>query len=69
MNVVANNKGNQERQGMKRLCQLIRERSLAAIIIPSQDRLSRKPLCRTVFERECHHYGVRLVYGDAPSPN
>lgn len=63
MNVVANNKGNQERSGITGLCRLIREKSLAVIIIPSQDRLSRKILYRKIFERECHYYGVRYVCG------
>lgn len=68
MNMVANTEMSEERPGMIRLCRLMRERSLTVVIIPHQDRLSRKLLYRTAFERECPYYGVRYVCGDLQAP-
>ncbi|MFH1483970.1 MAG: recombinase family protein [Chloroflexota bacterium] len=58
-----------ERPSMIRLRQLISERSIAGIIFPALDRLSREPLHQGIFEVEATHYGVRLHYADAPSGN
>ena len=47
--------------------ELIAQRRIAGVIITHQGRLSANPLDQLVFERECSHYRVRLVFGDAPS--
>ena len=48
---------------------LIANRLIAGIIIPQQGRLSDKPLHQLIFDQECQHYGVKVIYGDAPSGN
>jgi DNA invertase Pin-like site-specific DNA recombinase len=56
------------RPGMIRLrAELIAGRRIAGVIIPFQGRLSADPLHQLTFEKECNHYGVQVVYGDAPS--
>jgi len=47
--------------------ELIAGRRIAGIVIPFQGRLSADPLHQLAFERECAYYGVRIVYGDAPT--
>jgi len=47
--------------------ELIAGRRIAGVVIPFQGRLSADPLHQLAFERECAYYGVRVVYGDAPT--
>ncbi len=47
--------------------ELVAGRRIAGIVIPFQGRLSTDPLHQLAFERECVYYGVRVVYGDAPT--
>ena len=49
--------------------ELIAKRRIAGVIVTHQGRLSGDPLHQLVFEKECAHYRVRLVFGDAPSGN
>ncbi len=49
--------------------ELVAGRHICGIIIPFQGRLSADPLHQLTFEKECNHYGVQIVYGDAPSGN
>jgi len=49
--------------------ELIGGRLIAGVIIPSQGRLTMEPHHQLTFEKECQHYGVQVVYGDAPSGN
>ena len=58
-----------ERPGMMHLRKLMAERRISGIIFPALDRLSREPLHQQIFEVEAEHYGVRLLYADAPSGN
>lgn len=58
------------RQGMIWLRQdLIAKRRISGIIVPFQGRLSADPLHQMTLERECEHYGVKLVCGDSPTGN
>ena len=57
-----------ERPGMIRLrTELIAKRLISGVIIPTLGRFSMDDLHRLTFEKECHYYGVKFVYGDAPS--
>jgi DNA invertase Pin-like site-specific DNA recombinase len=56
------------RPGMKMLrTELVPQRHIAGIIIPTVGRLSCDDHHRQTFEKECGYYGVDFVYGDAPS--
>ncbi len=58
------------RPGMRYLRgKLIAGRRIEGVIIPAQGRLSMDPLHQLTFEKECQHYGVRIIYGDAPGGN
>ena len=55
------------RPGMIRLRdELIKRKRISGVIVPFQGRLSADPLHQLTFERECGHYGVQVIYGDAP---
>jgi DNA invertase Pin-like site-specific DNA recombinase len=47
--------------------ELMAGRRISGVVIPFQGRLSADPLHQLTFERECIHYEVRVVYGDAPA--
>ena len=47
--------------------ELIAKRRIKGTIIPNQGRLSADPLHQLLFERECTHYNVLFLFGDAPS--
>ncbi len=47
--------------------ELIAKRRIAGVIFTHQGRLSADPLHQLYFERECGHYGIKLLFGDAPS--
>ncbi len=49
--------------------ELIAGRRISGFIAPFQGRLSADPLHQIILERECDHYGVQLVCGDAPTGN
>ena len=49
--------------------ELIAKRQIAGIVVTHQGRLSADPMHQLIFERECRHYRVKLVFGDAPSGN
>ena len=56
------------RPGIKRLrTELIPQKLITGIIIPTLGRLSCDDHHRLTFEKECCYYGVEFVYGDAPS--
>lgn len=56
------------RPGIKWLrTELIPQRRIAGVIIPTVGRLSCDDHHRQTFEKECSYYGVNFVYGDAPS--
>ncbi len=56
------------RPGMRWLrTELIPQRRIAAVIIPTLGRISCDEHHRLTFEKECAYYGVELLYGDAPS--
>jgi hypothetical protein len=46
---------------------LMPRRSISGIIIPTLGRLSMDDYHRQAFEKECQYYGIRFIYGDAPS--
>ncbi|MFA4837554.1 MAG: recombinase family protein, partial [Dehalococcoidia bacterium] len=46
---------------------LMRERHISGVLIPTQGRLSADTHHQLTFEKEARHYEVRLLYGDAPS--
>jgi hypothetical protein len=48
---------------------LMAGRRISGIIVPLQGRLSAVPLHQLTLEKECEYYGVKLVYGDAPTGN
>ena len=48
---------------------LMAGRKISGIIVPLQGRLSAVPLHQLTLEKECEYYGVKLVYGDAPTGN
>jgi len=55
------------RPGMKRLrAELIAGRRIEGVLIPLQGRLTMDPLHQLTFEKECAHYRVEVIYGDAP---
>ena len=57
-----------ERPGIIRLrTELINNRLISGVIIPTLGRFSMDDHHRMTFEKECCHYGVEFVYGDAPS--
>jgi len=57
-----------ERPGMVRLrSDLISNRLISGVIIPTLGRLSMDDHHRQTFEKECQYYGVEFIYGDAPS--
>ena len=61
---------NFDRPGMKYLRHdLITGRKISGVIVPFQGRLSADPLHQITLERECIHYGVKLVCGDSPTGN
>lgn len=47
--------------------ELIAKRRIAGVIFTHQGRLSAAPLHQLYFERECTYYGVKFLFGDAPS--
>jgi hypothetical protein len=47
--------------------ELIPRRRVSGIIIPTLGRLSMDDYHRQAFEKECQYYGIRFIYGDAPS--
>ena len=47
--------------------ELIAKRRIAGVIFTHQGRLSADPLHQLYFERECAYYGVKFLFGDAPS--
>ena len=56
-----------ERSGMMELRkELIANRRISGVIIPTLGRLSMDDHHRLAFEKECAHYEVQVVYGDAP---
>ncbi|MBI4284074.1 MAG: recombinase family protein [Chloroflexi bacterium] len=57
-----------DRQHMRLLRkELIAKRRIAGVLIPQQGRLAADAGLQSIFERECNYYGVRFVFGDAPS--
>ena len=61
---------NFDRPGMIHLRNdLIAGRRIKWVIIPAQGRLSADHHHQLSFEKECQHYGVQVIYGDAPSGN
>ena len=56
------------RPGMGRLrTELMPRRRISGVIIPTLGRLSMDDYHRQAFEKECQYYGIRFIYGDAPS--
>jgi hypothetical protein len=56
------------RPGMGRLrTYLMPHRRISGVIIPTLGRLSMDDYHRQAFEKECQYYGIRFIYGDAPS--
>jgi hypothetical protein len=47
--------------------ELMPRRRVSGIIIPTLGRLSMDDYHRQAFEKECQYYGIRFIYGDAPS--
>jgi site-specific DNA recombinase len=47
--------------------ELIARRRIAGVLIPTLGRLSMDDYDHQAFEKECQYYGVRFIYGDAPS--
>jgi len=57
-----------DRPGMSWLrTELVPRRRISGIIIPTLGRLSMDDYHRQAFEKECQYYGIRFIYGDAPS--
>ena len=57
-----------DRPGMGWLrTELMPRRRISGIIIPTLGRLSMDDYHRQAFEKECQYYGIRFIYGDAPS--
>jgi len=57
-----------DRLGMGRLrTELMPRRRISGVIIPTLGRLSMDDYHRQAFEKECQYYGIRFIYGDAPS--
>ena len=64
----ANSSENFRRPGMIHLRgELVAGRRITGVILPSQGRLSMDVHHQLTFEKECQHYGVSILYGDAPS--
>jgi hypothetical protein len=47
--------------------ELMPRRHISGIVIPTLGRLSMDDYHRQAFEKECQYYGIRFIYGDAPS--
>ena len=47
--------------------ELMPRRRISGIVIPTLGRLSMDDYHRQAFEKECQYYGIRFIYGDAPS--
>lgn len=47
--------------------ELMPRRRVSGIVIPTLGRLSMDDYHRQAFEKECQYYGVRFIFGDAPS--
>jgi hypothetical protein len=47
--------------------ELMPRRRISGVVIPTLGRLSMDDYHRQAFEKECQYYGIRFIYGDAPS--